>query len=456
MKNRILSLLFVASTTVFAQENYSTAWSQHRDVQMNTTATGANVPGNVLNFPVLVRFGAADSVLFTQAKAGGADLRFTKTNNTTRLPHQIETWNATTRSAAVWVLVDTVKGNAAQSFRLHWGNAAAADSSNGPQVFKPSNGFQAVWHMNGTANETDASGNGNLATVNGAPASVNGYIGTARQFTGSEYFQVIGSASGTLNFGFNSNFTLSAWINPVELATHGVIISKHDLDYALKLDANNNLEFFQFVDGGGWNAVNFFSGQNEWVHAVGVQKGDSSLLYINGALVDNEATLTGSTNVRREDVDVVLGAEPTSNTAVRRFFIGILDEVRMRNVSESPDWIKLAYENTKPGGTLVSVRSGARAQAANGFSVEAAGKGLVFRIPDMNAAKVRVSVMDMQGRNVWSRTVLVGAGMNAIAWNGIASNGKGAGAGLYMVSMSLLDAQGKTTQLLTRKVPITR
>jgi hypothetical protein len=349
-----LVCLFAAASAAFAQENYSTTWTQHKNIVINSVA--AALTFNVTGFPLLVRLDSTQAAIFTQAKTGGADLRFTKADNTTRLPHQIESWNATTKTATIWVLVDTVKANISnQALRMHWGNSAAADSSNGAQVFKTSGGFQAVWHMNGTADETDATSNGITATAVVTPASANGRVGPARQFTGTEYFRATGSAGGPLNFAFNSNFTLSAWINPVELAAHGVIVSKHDLDYALKLDQNNTLEFFQFVNTSGWNAVNSPAGQNEWLHAVAVQKGDSSLLYINGALVDNEPTLTPGGGTRREDVDVVVGAEPTSNTAVRRFFIGVIDELRMSNVARPADWARLDYANQVPGQTIVTL-----------------------------------------------------------------------------------------------------
>jgi hypothetical protein len=88
------------------------------------------------------------------------------------------------------------------------------------------------------------------------------------------------------------------------------------------------------------------------------------------------------------------------------------------------------------------------------FAVESMGKGLVFRIPETGASRVRVSVMDMHGRNVWNRTVLAGAGR--VAWNGVAGNGQGIGSGLYLVRMDLLDAQGKAFQSLHRKVPLAR
>jgi hypothetical protein len=352
MKNRILSIMLASSAVLCAQENYSTTWTGHKNVIVNTMAAGLTV--NVTGFPLLVRLDSTQSAIFTQAKTGGADLRFTKSDNTTRLPHQIESWNATTKTAAIWVLVDTVKGNRNnQALRLHWGNAAAADSSNGAQVFKTTNGYQAVWHMNGTTNENDATTNGITATATVTAASANGMVGPARQFTGTEYFRATGSAAGPLNFPYESNFTISAWINPVELASHGVIVSKHDLDYAFKLDQNNNLEFFEY--NGSWNAVNSFVGQNEWVHAVGVQNGANAALYVNGALVNESIIATAGSGTRNEAVDLTIGAEPTSNTAVRRFFIGLIDELRMSNVSRSADWAKLEYGTQRAGQNAVAL-----------------------------------------------------------------------------------------------------
>src|SRR5690606_23827454 len=101
--------------------------------------------------------GTADSNIFKEAKGNGADIRFTKANNTTRIQHQIEKWDSAERAAAVWVRVDTVYGNRNnQLFRLHWGNAAAVDSSKGSAVFDTAAGFRAVWHMNDTGNVPDA------------------------------------------------------------------------------------------------------------------------------------------------------------------------------------------------------------------------------------------------------------------------------------------------------------
>src|SRR5690606_5078167 len=123
--------LVVNIAAATADGAYATAWSRHATLTLNTTATGANITGTVTKFPVLVRLGTADSAVFNAAHATGKDVRFTKMDNTTRLPHQIDHWDNAGKSAAVWVLVDSVIGNNnTQSIRMHWGNASASPLSN--------------------------------------------------------------------------------------------------------------------------------------------------------------------------------------------------------------------------------------------------------------------------------------------------------------------------------------
>src|SRR5690606_15603932 len=110
-------------------------------------------------------------------------------------------------------------------------------------------------------------------------------------------------------------------------ASHGVIVSKHDRQYAMKLDQNNNLEFFEYGAGIGWNAVNTFADQGIWRHAVGIQRGAQAELYLDGILVDNEISTFAAADPRQENIQVLIGAEPTSALDVRRHFIGMIDEL---------------------------------------------------------------------------------------------------------------------------------
>ena len=70
--NILLAALVLAATTASAQ--YA-GWAYTRKIVMNTSASGANVTGEVKNFPVAVRL-TAGSFNFAQAKPDGADLRF--------------------------------------------------------------------------------------------------------------------------------------------------------------------------------------------------------------------------------------------------------------------------------------------------------------------------------------------------------------------------------------------
>ncbi|MBN1130212.1 MAG: hypothetical protein JXA71_14565, partial [Chitinispirillaceae bacterium] len=70
---------------------YNPSWQYARRIFLNTTAGGADVSGDVYNFPVLVRL-TAGNFTFSQAQAGGADIRFTKPDNTF-IPYEIERWD---------------------------------------------------------------------------------------------------------------------------------------------------------------------------------------------------------------------------------------------------------------------------------------------------------------------------------------------------------------------------
>lgn len=70
---------------VLAQENYTT-WPYYKNITLNTSASGANVAGNVARFPVLVRLTPTDSVNGIKPE----NVRFTKADGVTRLKHQVE------------------------------------------------------------------------------------------------------------------------------------------------------------------------------------------------------------------------------------------------------------------------------------------------------------------------------------------------------------------------------
>src|SRR5690606_32984564 len=155
------SLTNIGLTPPAASGPYA-GWTKSKEITLNTTASGANVTGDVHNFPVLIRLGSAESAILSEAKANGADIRFARGDKP--LAYEIESWSST--AAAIWVKVDTIKGNNnTQKITMYWGKSDANSESNGPAVFDSANGYRAVWHMGGDAEEVNAVG---IDTLNAA------------------------------------------------------------------------------------------------------------------------------------------------------------------------------------------------------------------------------------------------------------------------------------------------
>jgi hypothetical protein len=434
-----------------AQENYG-LWSGTRNYSLNTSATGANVVGTVANFPVLVRLGASDSAVFAAAKTDGADLRFSKSNGV-RLPHQIEFWNAASRSAAIWVKADTVLGNTAmQVVRMHWGKSDAADSSNGAAVFSTANGFVGVWHMEGAANVADATGSGLTAVGPGGSipgASAGGVAGPARSFDGaSQYFNV--THDERLNV--TAAITMSLWVNASNWSGSTRLLQKSGAaennagQYGLRDDSQNQLAL-------NINGIHTNTGSlapvpttGEWHLIHGTFDGSTVVQYQDGVAVATGST-SGPINTGTGDLQIARRPDGTG------YLTGMLDEVRIQGVARSADWARLEFENQKPSGqTLlqlaseVSIRSGAvRRAGVSAIGVRASASGLVFTLPTSgNGANGTrfVSLIDLQGRTLWNRSLSAGA--QELAWNGLDRSGRAVSAGLYFVQAFSVDASGKT------------
>jgi hypothetical protein len=477
-----------------ASESYMSAWSVHKDIYLNTQPNGANVSGGVAKFPVLVRFDASFIGTGTAPLATGDDFRFTKSDDVSRLPHELESWNATTKVGAAWVLVDTIKGNdGTQKIRLHWGNASAPNVSSSASVFDTSAGFQAVYHMNGSVNEADATLNGFTALAASAPTSGNGAVGNARVLNGNgQFFTVPNSASGKLNFQQVDSYTLSSWINPsaITASTSGTghkIIDKGDNQYVLatygssiegrfwEITIRANDAWNQCIADGsfaGSTAVLASSSVGSWNHLVGTYTGGAvgsdvtQRLYYNGVLVNQCVISNTATTGRNENFNVHLGvqAEGTApGTAFSRYWQGSLDETRLSNKARSADWIKLEYANQRATADQklvaftppVSINGNNSALVAGGLGMTAKSldNGVLFRLQGVNTGdKAVMSLVDM-----WGRTVFNGAFENgALSWNGRGNNGQGISAGVYVARVTVIDGQNKVRKVMEHKLPFTR
>lgn len=353
----------VVTVTRVSSEVYETDWGYSQAILLNTTPTGANVTGNVLNFPVLLRLNPGNFSGFSNTQPGGVDIRFAKTNGE-KLKYQIERWkdyDSDADTAEVWVKLDTVYGNnKTQSFVMYWGKSDAADSSSGAAVFDTANGFTGVWHLGETGNSTadgyaDASYNAahgqgsNLSSGSEIPA----VIGRGQKLVNASSQYVTIKAGAEPKFDITSAITVSGWINVTSWAeVWQAIVTKGDGAWRLHRSAGNGYLNFSCTGLTPWSiegSTTLSVGTDTWYYVTGVYDGSKLYLYLNGKSDAVALAVTGS--ITTNNNNVMFGENEFSP---ERYFDGSMDEVRIEKTARNAHWVKLCYENQKNTQTLVS------------------------------------------------------------------------------------------------------
>ncbi len=473
-------------------------WGKYREITINTGATGANVAGAVANFPVLVRLAntsaATGSDVLAQADSTGADIRFTNVTGDTAYHHEIDAWSST--GAAIWVLIPNVAGNGETKFRMYWGNDTASSTSNGHAVFDTANGFLSVWHMGGTSGTVPRAN----SVAGGAPAEprgseeniasgwpmINGVIGLADTLRGQDGTNAAGRrnndhlrVAGGFN-NFNGQLAFSAWV-------YAVIVANGEWQQYLSMGNHNtgnpagNIIWFgksgTLASGSNRQIAEVFNGPtnhyggaantitpNEWQHVVFTVNGTTQALYRNGVETPHSTGAGATSGQVIEDIvrDSVFigraGGWPDRNVR------GNFDEVRIARAARNADWWKLEYETQKPDATAitlgesqdvppVSIAAAANAARYAGFF---SGEGTFALSPASiaNTERLTLTVSDVWGRTVWSKTVHPARdGSRALSWNGTSLTGSNVAPGMYMVRATVVNG-GKTSHHVQRMISV--
>ncbi len=472
--------VLACAVAAFPQENYS-QWSYYRNVSVNTTSSGANVPGNVLEFPMLVRLTSSNADVFSNSRGRGADIRFAKANGTTALPYQIEHWDSAGQTAEIWVGMDTVYGNnGSQSLRMYWGKTGAVDSSNGPAVFDSVNGYQLVSHLSG-ALPTDATPRDWPLTQNGTgtiglPSDTLGVIGRALSFLPGAFYTTasggilgagpngnsgsytVTSSSAGLDVPDGANYTISAWANAHSGAGTigaGMVFCKSARYYVADTLSGSSYvwELAEYVPGVGKRKIDAALTMGAWHHLVGVRNGSAMALYVDGTPF-SAVTTEPDTGFTHQLKSAGIGRDNHAfddntlydpNAGNGMYFSGAIDEVEFSNVARGADWINLSYQNQKPGSNVVSLGTtnvpaalSFRSANPSAYRVFADGMGgpFTFRAP-AGASAARMRVEDMGGRRVAEKLFALDES-RVTAWDGKGLNGNPLPTGMYVVRMAFI------------------
>jgi len=348
-RQRMCALGLLAIAHLVCAADFS-AFSHSVRLTLNTGTIGLGA--NVLQYPMLIRLSTVSARAALQtARAGGADIRFSKSDNVTPLQYEIDQWSTEPgdSSAAIWVKLDTVYAATGTAIVMHWGNADSIDGSNPDGVF--TNGYLGVYHLKeGAGPFADASPNHRIATGTGTTATgaVNGLIGKADSLNGTT--QYISAAAMPID---NASYSASCWVKRARINYEDQFISQgnaEQCDNVQEISCQGDNTIFT----GHWcsdlycgttltDLTNFHFFTSTFDAAT-----RALTLYFDGALIQS---ITAAALLNTGGAPFHIGFRDVNLS----FGNAVIEEVRMSSIKRDADWIKLDYQSQKAGAGLIEI-----------------------------------------------------------------------------------------------------
>jgi biopolymer transport protein ExbB len=310
-KNAVAGLLlgFAAAVTLFpssAQAWWNDEWQLRKKINIDSSATGANITDPIGTAPTLVRLHVGN-FRFSLAKDDGSDLRFVASDDKTPLKHHIEKWDSLLGEALVWVALPNVAPGAKSEFWLYYGNKKAVATNDAKGTYDPDTAL--VYHFNerGTPAIDSTVWAGNAQSV-GQPAD-GSLIGTGLRLDGR--LPVTLPASSSLAMADSASFTWSAWIKPAALQPNAALYSRRDAANAVIIGLDNGAPFVEVSNAAGTQRSGAGApvAANSWHHLAVVANAGTVTVYLDGvSYAVLNATLPALNSVARLGGDVVAAA----------------------------------------------------------------------------------------------------------------------------------------------------
>jgi len=332
---------------------YDSDWSYRKKI----TIESDNVSGssNLLYFPVLISVTDTDLANDAKCRNDGWDILFTAGDETTKLQHEIESFNGTTGNLIAWVEIPSLSYSDDTEIYIYYGNSGVTSSSENATGVWDGADYRMVQHMedttSGTDNITDSTSNSNHGTDYNMPTlGATGQLDGAIDFDkpSGEYIQLPNSNT-ILN---SDNLTVEAWFktttnHPVygvgDMEGRIVNLQRDNvtLSTGVSLYAEANMICLLYYNGSTHvykkYTVNYWDGVGHHVVATHSTSDNTWRLYFDGVQVATEVDSFGD-----------FGAYPTyigTYNSTSRFFDGTIDEVRISAAARSADWIETGYNN---------------------------------------------------------------------------------------------------------------
>jgi len=343
----------------------------------------SKVDTDLSNFPVLID--VTDSDLM-KAQSDGDDFVFTDVNQI-KLDHEIEEYDPSTGHLIAWVSVPLLSSSSPTTLYLYYGSVSG-NQENIEAVWDTD--YMEVHHLVGTtySDLKDSTGNDNDVTgITGTPIfDVEAKIGPGIEFVPNSGITL--SDADSLD-GYTTAATFETWIMGDNYATEQGVIAKWGTGnkawfIELSPTTPNTKIMFYFTEDGVTTEFVFaitMLTAGEWYHvAVVWQSNQVPLFYLNGAPL---------TTWRSDTTSSLYSGSAVHNIGQRTpfYFDGLLDEIRISDVTRSADWLATQYRNQENPVTFYSVgieETGATtsyiisASAGTGGDIDPSGDVVVF------------------------------------------------------------------------------
>lgn len=349
---------------------YNANWDWRRALTIdNTKVSGSS---NFTNFPVLISL-TNNSLRSTGnggnvAQTDGGDILFTSSNGTTKLDHELETYDATTGEVVAWVQVPTLSYNSDTVLYMYYGNGTGvADQENPTGVWDDGN-YVSVWHLeedpststdgdcgggsdefcDSTSNNHDGDSFGTMTSGD----SVAAQIGNGMDFDGANDYLL---APG--DFASTNTVTVSAWVSLVSPTAYDGLVGTAAINGNMIISgsAGNPLSYMWAGSADEYNGATGISVPSTMAFVVLVITSSAANMY----MYTTSSTPTTWTNTKTHTAkaagagDIWYIGQDRSNAG--RNWYGKIDEVRVENTNRSSDWLTTRYNSEYSPSTFFAI-----------------------------------------------------------------------------------------------------
>ena len=347
-----VALLTVAGLVLLSTAAHA-GWLAGYDYRQEITVNPSMTPGDLADFPLLVKITDPGNHLFGNASsAAGQDIVFTTANGVTTLPREIEHYSASgTRELDAWVKTNVSSAADTKLYMYYKGSDVPNSTDTWDSGFKMVQHLQETGASAGSMKDSTANANHGTPYSGAAISSLHtdaGQIDGAGAFDGSNDRIECGNDS-TLSVGTG---TWEAWIKPTSLTDHDyhtVVAKKYATAWWLGLYQKTG-RIQLWTSGAAHQSTGAVTAGN-WSHIVATWDGSTIDYYINGAY-DSSNTETGAAVTNADNVNI--GIDYAASTSLYQF-TGTIDEVRISDAARDADWVKATYNNlNNPAGYVAA------------------------------------------------------------------------------------------------------